>query len=58
VKQICFEKVNSELKKPREIYEHIRKDKIKLNGILESGRDKARAVARNVMDRIRDKVGF
>ena len=57
-KQLCFEKVNAELKQPREIYEQIRKDKKKLNGILESGRDKARTIARNVTDRVREKVGL
>ena len=57
-KQLCFEKLNAELKGPREIYQQIRNDKIKLNGILESGRDKARVIAREVIDRVRDKVGL
>ena len=57
-KQLCFETLNAELKGPREIYQQIRNDKIKLNGILESGRDKARVIAREVIDRVRDKVGL
>ncbi len=57
-KQLCFETLNAELKVPREIYQQIRNDKIKLNGILESGRDKARVIAREVIDRVRDKVGL
>ena len=57
-KQVCFETLNAELKGPREIYQQIRYDKIKLNGILESGRDKARVIARQVTDRVRGKVGL
>ena len=57
-KQVCFEKLNSELKGAREIYHEIRNDKLKLRGILESGRDKARLIARKVNTRIRDKVGI
>ena len=57
-KQLCFETLNAELKGPREIYQQIRNDKTKLNGILESGRDKARVIAREVIGRVRDKVGL
>ena len=57
-KQICFEKLNSELKEPREIYLEIRDDKKKLREILELGREKARFIARKVNQRIRDKVGI
>ena len=57
-KHLCFETLNAELKGPREIYQQIRNDKTKLNGILESGRDKARVIAREVIDRVRDKVGL
>jgi len=58
VKHLCFETLNAELKGPREIYQQIRNDKTKLNGILESGRDRARVIARDVIDRVRDKVGL
>ena len=57
-KQVCFETLNAELKGPREIYKQIRYDKTQLNGILESGRDKARVIAREVTDRVRGKVGL
>ena len=57
-KQLCFETLNAELKGPREIYLQIRNDKTKLNGILEAGRDKARVIARQVIDRVREKVGL
>ena len=57
-KQICFEKLNSELKEPREIYHEIRDDKKKLREIIELGRDKARFIAKKVNQRIRDKVGI
>ena len=57
-KQLCFEKLNTELQGAREAYYEIRNDKLKLRGILESGRDKARLIARKVNSRIRDKVGI
>ena len=57
-KQLCFEALNAELNGPREIFQHIRNDQSELDGILESGRDKARAVARQVTDRVRSKVGL
>ena len=57
-KQLCFEKLNTELHEPREIYQQIRDDQAKLDGILESGRDKARVIARQVTDRVRNKVGL
>ena len=57
-KHLCFETLNAELKGPREIYQQIRNDKTKLNGILESGRDRARVIARDVIDRVRGKVGL
>jgi len=57
-KQLCFEKLNAELHEPREICQQIRNDQEKLDGILESGRDKARVIARQVTDRVRNKVGL
>ncbi len=57
-KQLCFEALNYELSEPREIYQKIRKDLPQLDGILESGRDKARAIARQVTERVRAKVGL
>jgi len=57
-KQLCFEKLNNDLREPREIFHEIRNDLKKLKGILESGRDKARIKARQVTNRVREKVGF
>ena len=57
-KQFCFEALNYELREPREKYQEIRKDLPQLEGILESGRDKAREIARQVTDRVRSKVGL
>ena len=57
-KQLCFEKINAELKEPREIYDEIRNDKLKLSGILEAGREKASIIARKVNARIREMVGI
>ncbi|MDC0188431.1 tryptophan--tRNA ligase [bacterium] len=57
-KQLCFEALNAELKTPRENYQNIRKDLSQLDGILESGRDKARSAAREVTERVRAKVGL
>ena len=57
-KQLCFEALNAELREPRENYQNIRKDLSQLDGILESGRDKARAIARQVTERVRAKVGL
>ena len=57
-KQLCFEALNTELKAPRENYQNIRKNLPQLDGILESGRDKARSIARQVTERVRSKVGL
>lgn len=57
-KQAVFEVINEELKEAREIYFEIHNDYQKLDGILESGRDKARPVAQEVLNRTREKVGF
>ena len=57
-KQLCFEALNAELKAPRENYQNIRKNLPQLDAILESGRDKARSIARQVTERVRSKVGL
>ena len=57
-KQLCFEALNSELRVPRENFQNIRKDLTQLDGILESGRDKARAIAREVTERVRARIGL
>ena len=57
-KQICFEAIRDELKDASEHYHQIRGDHAHLEGILEGGKDKARKVARDVVDRVRNKVGL
>lgn len=57
-KQACFEAINEELKAHRETYFEIRQDTQKLEGILEAGRDRARPVARQVVNRVRERVGL
>ena len=57
-KQICFEAIRDELKDASEHYHQIREDHAHLEGILEGGKDKARKVARNVVNRVRNKVGL
>ena len=57
-KQMCFEAIWDELKEASEYYQKIREDHAHLEGILEAGRDKARKVAREVVDRVRNRVGL
>ncbi len=57
-KQLCFEAIRDELRDASEIYHRIRNDHDRLEGILENGRDKARAVARSVIKRVRERVGL
>ena len=57
-KQLCFETVNAQLKEYRENYYEIRENFQKLDGILEAGRDRARPVARQVLNRVRNRVGL
>ncbi|MBF0280743.1 MAG: tryptophan--tRNA ligase [SAR324 cluster bacterium] len=57
-KQECFEVINEALQEARASYFEIREDYKKLDGILETGRDKARPVARQVINRVRDRVGL
>lgn len=57
-KQACFEAINEELQAYRATYFEIREDFQKLEGILEAGRDRARPLARQVLNRVRERVGF
>lgn len=57
-KQICFEMINEQIKEYREYYYEIRENFQKLDGILETGRDRARPVARQVLHRVRNRVGL
>ncbi len=57
-KQLCFERVNAELADARERYNALRSNPEQLEGILEAGRDKAKRVAREVLARVRNRVGL
>jgi tryptophanyl-tRNA synthetase len=57
-KQLCFERVNAELADARERYNALRSNPEQLEGILEAGRDKAKLVAREVLARVRSRVGL
>ncbi|MEE2716819.1 MAG: tryptophan--tRNA ligase [SAR324 cluster bacterium] len=57
-KQLCFERMNAELAAPRERYDALRSSPEELEGILEAGRDKAKVVAREVLARVRNRVGL
>lgn len=57
-KQACFELINAELSDARKRYQDLRNDLPHLDGLLEEGRDKARAVARGVLSRVRERMGL
>ena len=57
-KQICFEAIRDELSDASEHYHQIRGDHAHLEGRLEGGKHTARRVARDVVDRVRNKVGL
>ena len=58
IKQVCFEAIRDELKEATEVYQRIRDNRDHLEGILESGRDTARRVSRQVIGRVRERVGL
>jgi tryptophanyl-tRNA synthetase len=57
-KQAAFEAINREIGPYRDKYFAIREDLPALDRILRQGAEKARAVASQVMDRVRKKVGL
>lgn len=57
-KQICFEAINDKIKQARDKYYTIHENCDLINSVLEQGRDKARNVARKVLDRVRNRVGL
>ncbi len=58
VKQQLFELVNAELAAPRERYEALLADPGRVEGELRRGAEKARALSRPLMDRLRAAVGI
>ncbi|MEM9301674.1 MAG: tryptophan--tRNA ligase [Pseudomonadota bacterium] len=57
-KQQVFEHINSELEGARERYEALVADPEAVESVLLDGAERARAVARPLMDRVRDAVGI
>ena len=57
-KQHLFEKVDAHMAPHREKYEQLKDDTDTLEDILQDGARRARAVAEQVMERVRDRCGF
>jgi tryptophanyl-tRNA synthetase len=57
-KQDLFEVINNHLKGPRERYVELRTDESELNSILESGRQRALAIAMPILNEVRQAQGF
>ena len=49
---------DAELGPRREVYERYRNDEAKLDALLESGAQKARAIARTTIERVRGAIGI
>ncbi|MDH4120192.1 MAG: tryptophan--tRNA ligase [Deltaproteobacteria bacterium] len=58
IKQALFDAMERELAAPRERYQAARQNTPLLEGILEKGAEKARKVAREVLGRVKQKVGL
>ena len=58
IKQATFEAINSEIAPYRERYFKIRDDQKAMEAILRQGAAKARAIAHDVLNRVRERVGF
>ena len=58
VKQQLFERVNAELAGPRERYEALINDPARVEQALEQGAERARALSRPLIDRLRAAVGI
>lgn len=57
-KEILFEKLNDFLKDKREVYNDYMEENGKLEDILKEGRERARAVARPFMEKVRSLIGI
>lgn len=57
-KEALFEAIEEELSDKREAYESIRSDESKLDELLHSGAERARAIAETTMGRVRSAVGI
>ncbi|MBV6644905.1 MAG: tryptophan--tRNA ligase [Cyclobacteriaceae bacterium] len=57
-KQALFELVIEEFKEPRRRYDDLIQDQSELNQQLEQGEERASIIAKEVLDRVREKLGF
>ncbi|MFO0695445.1 MAG: tryptophan--tRNA ligase [Polyangiales bacterium] len=57
-KQELYEAIEAELGPKREAYESFRKDEAKLDLLLDEGEEKARAIARETLGRVREAIGI
>jgi tryptophanyl-tRNA synthetase len=57
-KQALFERLDAELAAPRERYAHLMTDPVALDTLLAAGAQKARPMARAVLDRVRKAIGI
>ncbi len=57
-KQDLFEAIEAELGPRRSVYEAYRADEAKLDALLEEGAEKARAIARRTLERVRLAIGI
>lgn len=57
-KQELFEVMMKKFEKPRELFSYYMENTGELNKKLESGEEKARVIARNVLGKVRDKLGY
>jgi len=57
-KEDLFEAIEAEIGPKREVYLSIRGDEQRLDGILHSGADQARKIARTTIQRVRSAIGI
>lgn len=57
-KQALFEVIDAELAGPRERYQELRDNPAEIEAVLASGADRAKVVARETIERLRERVGL
>ena len=58
VKQILFEKINADLKTPRDKYNELMADHDKIESLLKHGAEQARMIALPLLNKVRKKIGI
>ena len=58
MKIALFELILRKFESQRRIYDELMTDKSKIDDALKIGSEKARLVAKNVLNRVREKIGF